>query len=125
MEPEFGDRNGTAEGLIERVKLLEAYIADMQQRLALHEEVKQGNFWYWQGDGYDCPESLVCPVVMRADTLRQLIGKDRRPQSPVRMHETFLDVVRQVEQLPQHEQRAISIALYSVINARIEVEQDG
>lgn len=31
--------------------------------------------WYWQGDKYDCPESLTCPVVMTADALRALLAK--------------------------------------------------
>jgi NTP pyrophosphatase (non-canonical NTP hydrolase) len=31
--------------------------------------------WYWQGDGTDDPESLTCPVVMTADTLRELLSK--------------------------------------------------
>jgi hypothetical protein len=30
--------------------------------------------WRWQGDGYDHPESLSCPVVMSASTLRGLLG---------------------------------------------------
>lgn len=29
--------------------------------------------WYWQGDGFDFPESLTCHVVMSADSLRDLL----------------------------------------------------
>ena len=29
--------------------------------------------WRWQGDGGDYPESLACPVVMSAETLRNLL----------------------------------------------------
>lgn len=29
-----------------------------------------GGVWRWQGDGNDHPESLSCPVVMSAETLR-------------------------------------------------------
>lgn len=31
--------------------------------------------WYWQGDDSDDPESLVCPVIMSAETLRGLLAK--------------------------------------------------
>lgn len=81
--------------------------------------MKAGNFWYWQGDGYDYPESLVCPVVMRADTLRKMLGpKPPKAESPLRMHELFLDVLKRIEQLPQHEQHAVAIALYAIIKAK-------
>lgn len=33
--------------------------------------------WLWQGDGADFPESLACPVVMSAETLRALLGTAR------------------------------------------------
>lgn len=31
--------------------------------------------WRWQGDGLDHPESLSCPVVMSAETLRAILGE--------------------------------------------------
>lgn len=31
--------------------------------------------WFWQGDGHDDPESLSCPVVMSAATLRDLLAR--------------------------------------------------
>ena len=31
--------------------------------------------WFWQGDGGDCPETLSCPVVMSADTLRAMLSE--------------------------------------------------
>jgi hypothetical protein len=34
----------------------------------------RGDVWYWQGDGHDMPESLTCPVIMSAETLRQLLA---------------------------------------------------
>lgn len=37
--------------------------------------------WLWQGDGFDYPESLTCPVVMHANTLRELISKRDRGHS--------------------------------------------
>lgn len=45
----------------------------------------RGDVWYWQGDGHDMPETLACPVIMSADTLRALLrklqqGADAAPQ---------------------------------------------
>jgi hypothetical protein len=33
------------------------------------------NVWFWQGDGADHPQSLSCPVVMTAHTLRTIIAR--------------------------------------------------
>jgi hypothetical protein len=38
----------------------------------LHRALKQ-EVWYWQGDGYDFPDSISCPVIMSAETLRDLM----------------------------------------------------
>lgn len=35
--------------------------------------------WRWQGDGGDFPESLSCPVVMSAETLRELLRSAEPP----------------------------------------------
>lgn len=40
-------------------------------RLAIATE--KGEVWFWQGDGYDYPDTLVCPVVVQPDVLRALI----------------------------------------------------
>ncbi len=126
MDAQARASDRTVEGLTDRISLLERYIADLQARLRAREDVKAGNFWYWQGDGYDYPESLVCPVVMRADTLRKMLGpKPPKAESPLTMHELFLDVLAKIEERPEHEQLAIGIALYSVINLKKEDEQHG
>lgn len=39
---------------------------------------ERGELHYWQGDGQDFPNSLACPVVMSADTLRELLAKKER-----------------------------------------------
>lgn len=46
--------------------------AELRSQLALVRTPK-GGVWYWQGDG-DNPESLSCPVVMSAETLRGLLA---------------------------------------------------
>jgi hypothetical protein len=47
-----------------------AAILEMSQRTI---RVERDGVWLWQGDGSDQPESLACPVVMSADTLRDLL----------------------------------------------------
>lgn len=39
---------------------------------ALRRE-RQGEIWYWQGDGEDHLESLTCPVLIEAADLRELL----------------------------------------------------
>lgn len=41
------------------------------------------NVWYWQGDGYDHPESMgeSMVVVIRASDLKQLINKGNTDES--------------------------------------------
>lgn len=50
---------------------------ELCQRAELPLRLEKGEVWHWQGDGHDAPESLTCPVVMHADTLRELL--QRRP----------------------------------------------
>lgn len=43
------------------------------------EAIERGEVWYWQGDGEDHPESLTCPVIMKAHALREfLTARDER-----------------------------------------------
>lgn len=49
-------------------------LAEATRQLAIVDAGAEG-VWRWQGDGHDHPESLSCPVVMSADTLRALLGQ--------------------------------------------------
>lgn len=56
------------------------HIRDLDTEVKKLRDIKLVRFnkddcWLWQGDGFDYPESLVCPVVMSADTLRDLLSK--------------------------------------------------
>jgi len=44
------------------------------ENAALQRE-RQGEVWYWQGDGNDNLESLTCPVLIEADDLRALLER--------------------------------------------------
>lgn len=50
-------------------------IADLKYDLSLVKTDKEG-VWFWQNDGWDDPESLSCPVVMSAETLRNLLKNE-------------------------------------------------
>jgi hypothetical protein len=41
---------------------------------ALHEACKEKNYWAWQGDGNDHLETLACPIIIRPEQLRALLG---------------------------------------------------
>lgn len=59
--------------LANEVKALKARLA------TVHAGVD--NVWFWQGDGGDRPDSLSCPVVMSAETLRTIITERDDAQS--------------------------------------------
>ena len=52
-------------------------IRDLEKRLGI-VRTKTEDVWFWQGDGHDHPESLTCPVVMEATTLRSLLAEVER-----------------------------------------------
>lgn len=55
------------------------YSPDLQAlkaRSAVVQSCERGDLWYWQGDGFDFPESLACPIVVSADKFRDAVSKD-------------------------------------------------
>jgi hypothetical protein len=42
------------------------------------------NVWRWQGDGYDDPTTLSCPVIMSADTVRALVARAEKAEAELR-----------------------------------------
>lgn len=42
-------------------------------------DYRADSVWYWQGDEDDQPEILSCPVIMSAETLRELLAKAAPP----------------------------------------------
>ena len=58
-------------------------LAGLRERAALPLQLRNGEVWHWQGDGHDFPESLVCPVIMSAETLRALLAARQPVGEPV------------------------------------------
>lgn len=48
----------------------QAQLADAKAKLAAVNAGRE-DVWFWQGDGQDHAESLTCPVVMQASTMRR------------------------------------------------------
>lgn len=77
----LGQANRELATLKEHYKLLaEEMTQAIQKRKEAEAAVSMAHasvegVWLWQGDGNDKPESLACPVVMSADTLRELVAK--------------------------------------------------
>lgn len=63
---------GKVEGLAQQLKAEQEESAKLRAALAIVRTDTEG-VWRWQGEG-DQPESLTCPVVMSADTLRGLLA---------------------------------------------------
>lgn len=46
-----------------------------RERKEVAQRIKAGEYWYWQGDGSDFPESLTCPVIIQPAALRHLLER--------------------------------------------------
>lgn len=47
-------------------------ITRLKAQLSMHRAKANGEYWAWQGDGEDHLESLTCPVLIPAESLRKL-----------------------------------------------------
>ena len=54
---------------------VEAENAKLRAEVQLHRDKARGDYWIWQGDGTDEPESLACPVLMHPEDLRKLLAE--------------------------------------------------
>lgn len=62
------------DALIQHAKHQDKVIAKLSEEKNTAWLYEQKEVWFWQGDGEDYPESLCCPVVIKADDLRALIA---------------------------------------------------
>ncbi len=59
----------------------EANYSRHMAELTILRHKMDGEVWFWMGDGSDVPETLACPVIMDADTLRKLLASQNTPPS--------------------------------------------
>jgi len=52
--------------------------AKVQNEVAALRRERDGEVWYWQGDGGDKLESLTCPVLIEAEDLRAILARTAR-----------------------------------------------
>lgn len=66
--------------LREQLRESEALADSARRELVAHREKAHGNYWGWQGDGEDHLESLSCPVLIPAQSLREIVEKLRESE---------------------------------------------
>lgn len=66
---------GKFRALVEHCKRADKRLAELTSQLNAVRLYEQKEVWYWQGDGEDHLGSLVCPVVINAEDLRELLRK--------------------------------------------------
>lgn len=62
------------DALVQHCKLQDKNIAKLSDERNTAWMYEQREVWFWQGDGEDYPESLSCPVVIKADDLRAILA---------------------------------------------------
>jgi hypothetical protein len=64
---------------------VDEHLAKIKEKLKPNEfaRFREDECWIYQGDGTDYPESLVCPVVMTAQQLRELLAKSEVKASSI------------------------------------------
>lgn len=85
--PQAGGPAGSG-GWEAHAKSMERELNYWRQRAQTMYEHKQGQCWYWQGDGDDHPESMCnsLPVVIRADALRAMLAAPEPPAQAPKKH---------------------------------------
>lgn len=102
-------------------ELLKAQLAAANERieslvreLKLHREMAIGNYWAWQSDGEDHLESLICPVLIRANYLAAFIARAEKAEAAcAAMRDSLRRAVEdgrviQLEEWQYHAQQALS-----------------
>ena len=64
----------------DHIKMLEDTITRLRQHITMHEVSQGKDYWIWQGDGEDHPESLTCPVLIQADDLRSILADAKQAE---------------------------------------------
>ena len=80
---------------IERLRSeLKTALADVERMKPAYDAARGDiGWWCWQGDEFDHPESLTCPVLMSAEQARELVGEVRRLRAELAECQATLDSV--------------------------------
>lgn len=72
---------GCGETVAEQLDEAANEIDRMQAEHRLIARTERGEVWFWQGDGYDFPDSIGCPVVIDENDLRALLQRSGPPSN--------------------------------------------
>lgn len=73
-------------GWKDECRILQQDLARVRGELSARRARDSGEVWFWQGDGFDFPESLTCPVIVTADKLRALLALSSTADSSALMN---------------------------------------
>ncbi len=72
----------TAEQILAKVKekgwKSPEQISGLEDKVAALIRERDGDVWYWLGDGNDHPESLCCPILIEPEDIMQMVKWDRK-----------------------------------------------
>ena len=79
----LGKLSNAYEGLVSEsakaadgIKHLQAENHNLRLDINAFRQRHADEFWYWQDDGEDFPESLTCPVMVRAETIQRMAAAE-------------------------------------------------
>lgn len=64
-----------AAGWEEEARSIQSNLDRYKEICDVHRRENAGETWFWQGDGFDFPESIACPVIMQAGKLRAMLDE--------------------------------------------------
>lgn len=77
LERELASSNGSTVRLSEELIESKKEARRWRQKFLTQRDEADGNTWIWQGDDHDTPESLVCPVIVQPDQIRERVRAER------------------------------------------------
>ena len=72
------ERNAAAQTLQRALDNEHEITDELRRRIRVHIDMAEGNYWAWQGDEEDHPESLTCPVLIGARPFKDLLDELER-----------------------------------------------
>lgn len=113
---------------INRIEQLSDELAAAWKREAAMQYKRHGEVWYWQEDGDNHIESLTCPVMIPAETLRRLLasrqsGEDTQPEPEANPLDKVGDALKNLGKNPQFQQ-ALTALLSAGIPAHWKSNKD-
>ncbi len=113
----------TDQVLAKVLPLIEQKDAEIQ---ALHRE-RNGEVWYWLGDGYDHPENLTCPILIEpGDFMLQRDFMFQLEQARKEERERIITILQELIELSEKvKEPSIKVKMMSVLEVLQNKEVEG